>query len=158
MKSFKDMVKETVYKPKSPDEQRFMDQHTVDTKDYPVKQKAKDAIVKKKRIADRDSVESEKDYDQAYAKEDLNLDVSEETEELSEAVIDDLKKIVSSKSAKDVKFSDGTTLKVDMFSASAITKVYDALNTANKKKFADAINKNEQSFMKMMDFAFSKVK
>jgi len=32
------------------------------------------------------------------------------------------------------------------------------LNDANKKKFADAINKDETRFMKMMDFAMSKVK
>jgi len=78
--------------------------------------------------------------------------------DLSEDVMADLKKIVKSKSAGDVKFADGSKLKVDMFTASAMTKVHDALNGANQKKFADAINKNENMFMKMMDFAMSKVK
>lgn len=78
--------------------------------------------------------------------------------DLSEDVMADLQKIVKTKSAGDVKFADGSKLKVDMFTASAMTKVHDALNGANQKKFADAINKNENMFMKMMDFAMSKVK
>ena len=81
-----------------------------------------------------------------------------ESVELDEAVIDDLREIVKKKSIKDVKFADGQKLKVDMTTASAMVKVHDALNDANKKKFADAINKNEDMFMKMVDFAFSKVK
>lgn len=82
----------------------------------------------------------------------------QESVELGESVIDDLKKIVSTKSASSVKFEDGQKLKVDMTTAGAMVKVHDALNDANKKKFADSINKNENMFMKMVDFAFSKVK
>lgn len=78
-----------------------------------------------------------------------------EAEEVSEAVIDDLKSIVKTKSMKEVKFADGTKMKVDMTTASAMTQVHDALNSANQKKFADAINKNQTMFMKMADFAFS---
>lgn len=103
----------------------------------------------------------EKDMDEGYGskkkmksfKESLQPVV--EAEEVSEAVIDDLKSIVKSKSMKEVKFADGTKMKVDMTTASAMTKVHDALNSANKKKFADAINKNQTMFMKMADFAFS---
>jgi len=79
-------------------------------------------------------------------------------ETILEAVIDDLRDIVKNKSIKDVKFADGQKLKVDMTTANAMVKVHDALNDTNKKKFADAINKNENMFMKMVDFAFSKVK
>lgn len=82
---------------------------------------------------------------------------SEETE-LEEGVIDDLRNIVKRKSAMPVKFANGQKTKVDMFTASAMVKVHDALNDANKKKFADAINKDERMFMKMMDFAMSKAK
>jgi len=82
--------------------------------------------------------------------------MKEETEEeISEAVIDDLRKIVKTKGAKDVKFKDGQKLKVDMTTASAMVQVHDKLNSGNAKKFADAINKNENMFMKMLDFAFS---
>lgn len=285
----KQIIKETVARPKSPDEQRFMDQHTKDVKDYPVKQDKKETPAKKKRPADNDQESSEKSYDQAYAeetesegesleeemktcpecgeeyddseeheceddddededmkeemtaaqmkkreeivmsmkkkmssfkdkygdkakdvmyatatkmamKEEIDLDESKSNEEkiadlesmlkrmsgntssmkmkkyaiqkkidalkanikesvdINEDVIADLKNIVKTKSAKDVKFADGSKTKVDMFTASAMVKVHDALNAANQKKFADAINKDEAMFMKMMDFAFSKVK
>jgi hypothetical protein len=77
--------------------------------------------------------------------------------DLNEAVIDDLRTIVKKKSMKDVKFADGDTQKVDLFTASAMVKVHDALNGENQKKFADAINKSENGFMKMMDFSMSKV-
>jgi len=81
--------------------------------------------------------------------------MKEETEELGEGVIDDLRKIVKTKSAKDVKFKDGQKLKVDMTTASAMVQVHDKLKSSNAKKFADSINKNENMFMKMLDFAFS---
>lgn len=75
--------------------------------------------------------------------------------EIVEDVIADLKNIVKKKSMQEVTFADGDKLKVDLTTASAITQVYEKLNSANKKKFAEAINKNENMFMKMVDFAFS---
>lgn len=89
-------------------------------------------------------------------KQNIGRPLKEEVE-LDEAVIDDLRSIVKSKSMKEVKFANGGKSKVDMFTASAMVKVHDALNKANQKKFADAINKDERMFMKMMDFAMSKV-
>ena len=82
--------------------------------------------------------------------------MKEETE-LSEDVLADLKKIVSDKQAGNVKFSDGDTMKVDTYTASALMKIHDALNAQNKSTFANAVNKNETVFMKMVDFAFSKL-
>ena len=78
-------------------------------------------------------------------------------EEVTEAVIDDLRKIVKRKQAMDIKFAKGGRTKVDMFTASAMVKVHDALKAQNQKKFADAINKDERMFMKMMDFAMKQV-
>jgi len=86
-----------------------------------------------------------------------NQGVAEEVE-LDESVVNDLEKIVKSKSMGEVEFADGDTMKVDMQSANVMLKVYEALNSSNKKKFADAINKDETMFMKMMDFAWSKMK
>lgn len=82
----------------------------------------------------------------------------EEVEYVSESVIDDLRKIVKTKSAMPVKFANGAKTKVDMFTASAMVKVHDALKQENQKKFADSINKDETMFMKMMDFAMKAVK
>lgn len=81
--------------------------------------------------------------------------IFKEDTDLQEAVIDTLNSIVKKKQMQTVKFADGTKTKVDMTTANAMVKVHDALNSQNQKKFADAINKNETMFMKMMDFAFS---
>ena len=45
-----------------------------------------------------------------------------------------------------------------MFTASAMVKVYDALNKDNQSKFKDMINKNLQGFMAMQKFAMQKVR
>lgn len=81
-----------------------------------------------------------------------------EDTDLQEDVLSDLKNIVKSKSRKRVKLADGSSLTVDLFTASALTKVHDALNAANKKKFADMMSKDETNFMKAIDFAFSRGK
>lgn len=227
MKSFKDMLGETVDKIKSPDEQNFVDKHIVDDKKHPVAvdTQFKSTAKKAKRLADRNEGEDEAVYEEArqiecpdcgetYAKgeehecEDMEegygkkKPVSEmsdkqmkkreeivksmkknikgfkdrygdradevmyatatkqamKEEVIQESVLDDLRKIVKNKQRADVKFADGSKLKVDGFSASALVQVHDALNGANQTKFADAINKNEAMFMKMLDFAFSRGK
>ena len=82
---------------------------------------------------------------------------AEETE-LEEAVMDQLNKIVSNKSAQSVKFGSGHTRKVDHYTASAITQVHNALNDDNKKKFADMVHKSPEHFMKAADFALKRAK
>jgi hypothetical protein len=71
--------------------------------------------------------------------------------------VDVLKKIVKNKQNQNIKFKDGS-MKVDLFTASAVTQVYDAVNASNKKKMADMINGKKAQFMKIADFALSKVK
>ena len=90
-------------------------------------------------------------------KQDIGYPLKEEVE-LNEDVIADLKNIVKKKSAKDVKFSDGNTLRVDMQTANILLKIHDSLNSKNQQTFANAVNKDETGFMKMVDFAHSKVK
>ena len=82
---------------------------------------------------------------------------AEETE-LEEAVMDQLNKIVSNKSAQSVKFGSGHTRKVDHYTASAITQVHNALNDDNKKKFADMVHKSPVHFTKAADFALKRAK
>lgn len=81
-----------------------------------------------------------------------------EQNDLNEEVIDDLKKILKDKSMDEVTLSNGDKLDVDVQTANVLLKIYDALSSQHKKKFADALNKNEKMFMKMLDFAYSKVK
>jgi hypothetical protein len=73
---------------------------------------------------------------------------------LSEGIIDSLNNIVKRKQASSIKLKDGSKIMVDMQTANLMTRVHNALNDANKKKFADAIGKNETTFMKMLDFAW----
>jgi hypothetical protein len=81
----------------------------------------------------------------------------ERARHLTEDNIDILKDIVKRKQNQQVKLKDGK-LRVDLFSASAIVQVYDAVNASNKKKMADMLNGNKAQFMKIADFAMSKVK
>ena len=70
------------------------------------------------------------------------LNKTEEFTTLDEDVLDMLRSIVEQKQAQRVKFKDKKTATVDMFTASAMTKVYDALNKDNQTKFKDMINKD----------------
>ena len=59
-----------------------------------------------------------------------------------------LKDIVLKKSAKPVKFKDGS-MKVDLFTASAITQVYNKVNVDNKKKLENMVNWTKKQFQTM---------
>ena len=112
MKSFKDMLAETVDKPRSPDEQNFLDKHLVSKQDHPV---AKDdqfngAPIKKKskRIADQ-----EKDKEVYESSE---SEMTPEQEKKREEIIQSLKaKMGEFKSrygdkAKDVMYATATKM------------------------------------------------
>lgn len=76
---------------------------------------------------------------------------------LAEDNLDVLRKIVKDKQATNVKFKDGT-MKVDMFTASAVVQVFDLVNKSNQQKMQKLINGKKAEFMKISDFALSKVK
>ena len=76
---------------------------------------------------------------------------------LEEKNLHALRDIVKRKSAKSLKFQDGS-MKVDMFTASAIVQVFDAINDANKKKMEPMLNGKKAQFMKIADFAMKQVK
>ena len=61
-----------------------------------------------------------------------------------------LKDIVLKKSAKPVKFKDGS-MKVDLFTASAITQVYNKVNMDNKKKLEKMVNGTKGQFMALQN-------
>ena len=64
---------------------------------------------------------------------------------LVEDNIDVLKDIVKTKSAKTLKFKDGK-MKVDLFTASAITQVMNKVNADNKAKLTKMINGKKGQF------------
>ena len=119
------------------------------TKEYRAHQARLEAS-RKKRMEQRKSKFVEK------VKESLN-DFNHESF-LTEDNLKVLRSIVQSKQNKPVKMKDGS-MKVDLFTASAITKVYDAIQQkSNKEKFDRMLNGTKAQFMKISDFAFKSVK
>ena len=76
---------------------------------------------------------------------------------LAENNMDVIKSIVKNKGAKDIKMKDGK-LKMDAFTASAITQVYDKVNPTNKKKMEDLANGKKADLMKLQALAMKFVK
>ena len=72
------------------------------------------------------------------------------------ATIDTLKMIVREKQNQIVMFDKGQA-RVDLFTASAMVQVYDALKPKTKKKFEDMI-KSKAGFMKSQAFAMKIMK
>lgn len=62
--------------------------------------------------------------------------------------MDMLKDIVKKKANKSIKFKDGQ-MKVDLFTASAITQVFDKVNSANKAKIKNMVNGSKKDFLKI---------
>ena len=77
---------------------------------------------------------------------------------LQEDNLQALRDIVKKKSATSLKFKDGK-MKVDLFTASAMVQVYDAMTkAATKKKIEAMVNGKKDQFMWFVKFAMSQVK
>jgi hypothetical protein len=68
MKNFKSLISEVSAKARSPEEQRFVDQHEVEVTPHPVAPESqfKGTIDKKKRLADYEKGQDSTSYDKAY--------------------------------------------------------------------------------------------
>jgi hypothetical protein len=91
------------------------------------------------------------------APDSITANMEESVNEINEAkepeVISQLRDIVKGKQNKKIKDpKSGKMMRVDLYSASAITKVYDAINKSNKDKFG------KLSLPKMVNVAFSVIK
>ena len=76
------------------------------------------------------------------------------SEYLNEANVDVLKKIVKDKQNNKIKLKDGT-LRVDLFTASALTQALEKVKPDTKKKMEDIINKGGKGqFMKLVGVVF----
>jgi len=106
-----------------------------------------------KRMAERKA----KREDKAKLTKQVQENTMERASHLAEDNVDMLRDIVKNKQLKNIKFKDGN-MKVDLFTASAITKVYDMVNKSNQQKMAKMLNGKKAEFMKIADFALSKVK
>ncbi len=142
------MLAETTDKPKSPDEQNFLDKHIVDKRDHPV---APDdqfsgeikGKKKKKREADREEGQDKEVYEE-----------SEADEIIAEGVLQDLATIVKKKSIGQIKFKDGKKQKVDLTTASMIISMHKQLNGSNKKKIEGMLD-DSKKFMQIVQFAMT---
>jgi len=81
-----------------------------------------------------------------------------ENADLTENVVDDLKKIVSQHQASKVALADGSSLKVDATTAGVIMGVLGKLNINNQVQMSARLAKNKAGFNKMAAFAFKQVK
>jgi hypothetical protein len=89
-------------------------------------------------------------YDEFQKYDNDHSGMKDERDEVKESV-DALRQIVADKNAAKV---NGTL--VDLFTASAIMQVYDAVNDANKVKM-DSMLKTKEGLLKMANFAMTKV-
>ena len=71
--------------------------------------------------------------------------------------INNLKQIVKDKQNHLFSFGSRTTIRVDLFSASAMVQVYNALKPAHKKKFEEMI-KTKEGFIQSQAFAMKMAK
>ena len=69
---------------------------------------------------------------------------------LAEDNVDVLRSIVKNKAMKPIKLKDGT-MKVDLFTASAIIQVLDKVKPANKTKLTKMLNGKKSDFMRAAD-------
>lgn len=81
-----------------------------------------------------------------------SIEVKTDEERAGRAALFNLRKIVDEKQARSIKFVDGST-KVDMFTASAIVKVYDAVNAANKAKIINMLGTGKAGLLKVANAA-----
>ena len=107
-----------------------------------------------KRMAERKAKREEMKSKLAQKVQENTL---ERASHLAEDNVDVLKNIVKNKQHQNIKFKDGN-MKVDMFTASAISQVFDKVNKSNQEKMRKMLNGKKAEFMKIADFALSKVK
>lgn len=79
-------------------------------------------------------------------------------EPLEEDVEKQLRAVVKKKREAEIKFKSGTSVPIDPDAASTILKTLDSLNSTNKKKMRDNMNKDTKSFLKILDFAFDNIR
>ena len=104
---------------------------------------------------DKASVLTNYPFDQGGAGEEEEESKLAEKGTAYPATVDTLRKIVKDKQHQTVMFDKGQAM-VDLFTASAMVQVYDALKPATKKKFEDMI-KSKEGFMKSQAFAMKMI-
>jgi len=161
-KLLKDILGE-VAQPKAGDEKRFKEKHIV--QDMPHPAKSDDVLNARKMKKDKTklthmSPEEEKDmYEESEFDSAFNViaDILDEDEEETfvEGIVDTIQTIAKTKQEQFVKLNDGTEIEVDPETADSIANILEYLNDDNKSLFVSSLEKDEESFLRMVDFAVS---
>jgi len=96
-----------------------------------------------------------KEDEEAIAARDEFLKVMDMKPKSNNKAIDTIKKIVADKQNQQVKFDDGK-MKVDLYTASAVSQVYDAVKPETQEKI-DNMLRTKEGMLKLSNFAFSKL-
>ena len=109
----------------------------------------------KEELADMGLGESMNEDEEAIAARDEFMKVMDMKPKSSNKAIDTIKKIVADKQNMQVKFDDGK-MKVDLYTASAVSQVYDAVKPETQEKI-DNMLRTKEGMLKLSNFAFSKL-
>lgn len=162
-KFLKDILGE-VAQPKAGDEKRFKEKHVAGDKPYPGAGtddvlNARKAKKDKSKLTHMTPDEEESMYEETEFDNAINViaDIlAEDDEELFvEGIVDTLSLISKTKKEQYVKLNDGTEIEVDSDTADSIVNVLEYLNDDNKAVFVNSLEKDEESFLRMVDFAVS---
>jgi hypothetical protein len=163
-KNLKDILGE-VADPQGGDEKAFKDKHTVQDTAYPAKD-TDNVLNARKAKKDKTKRTHLSKEDEEVAYEEVNLsslmsvveEILQEEEflnELEEGILEDIRTISEGEDESFIELKDGTEIEVDPETASAITDVVEFLNDANRDKFLERLEKDQESFLRMVDFAIS---
>ena len=92
------------------------------------------------------------------SKQEESIQIGKIKTPLEEDVEKQLRAVVKKKKEAEIKFKSGTSVPIDPEAATVILKTLDSLNSSNKKKMQNNMNKDTKSFLKILDFAFDNVR
>lgn len=173
MKTYKQIVQETVDAPRSPDERRFLQKHVVKVTDYPG-DKPEPKTRMKKRRGDLTDGEDKKVYEEKMTdaemkkREDIVKGMKKSTADLKKRYGDRWKEVMYATATKkamesvdleeafksgSMKLRDGSSVTLSSEDASALNELYKNLNQDNKSKMQKRLESNEKAFNEVLAFA-----
>lgn len=81
-----------------------------------------------------------------------------ELKDTNPATIEVLQAMVKEGSMAKLRWPDGKKQVIDLFSASAVVKVYEALNESNQEKFRGILGKGPGGLLKLVEISFGVMK
>jgi hypothetical protein len=127
-------------------------EHVADGVDF-----EEDVLIKKTKTKRTDKLMAEKgDEEEAVSARDEFVKMMSSAPKSNNTAIDTIKKIVADKQNMQVKFDDGK-MRVDLFTANAVSQVYDAVKPETREKI-DNMLKTKDGMLKLTNFAFKSIK